>query len=51
MGKTVLWITLIVVVAVMALKLFFDIDSIELTKGFLSWIYDLFWGNWSYRRG
>jgi len=51
MGKTVLWITLVVVSAVMALKLFFDIDAIELAKGFVSWLYDLFWGNRGYRRG
>lgn len=51
MGKTVLWITLIVVLAVMALQLFFDIDAIELAKGFLSWLFDLLWGNRGYRRG
>jgi hypothetical protein len=49
MGKTVLWITLIVVVAVMALQFFFDIDAIGLTKGFLSWLYNLLWGNRGYR--
>jgi hypothetical protein len=52
MGKTVLWITLIVVVAVLALQFFFDIDAIDaigLTKGFLSWLYDLLWGNRGYR--
>jgi hypothetical protein len=49
MGKTVLWITLIVVVAVLALQFFFDIDAIGLTKGFLSWLYDLLWGNRGYR--
>jgi hypothetical protein len=51
MGKTILWITLIVVLAVMALQLFLDIDAIGLTKGFLSWLYDLLWGNRGYRRG
>lgn len=51
MGKMVLRIGLIVVLAVMALKLFFDIDAIELGKGFLFWLYDLLWGNRGYRRG
>jgi hypothetical protein len=51
MGKTVLMVTLVVVVAVLALKFFFEIDAIELGKGFLSWLYDLLWGNRSYRRG
>jgi hypothetical protein len=49
MGKTIFWITLIVVLAVMALQLFFNIDAIGLTKGFLSWLYDLLWGNRGYR--
>ncbi len=44
-------ITLIVVVAVLVLRFFFNIDAIELGKGFLSWLFDLFWGNRSYRRG
>lgn len=51
MGKTVLMITLIVVVVVLVLKFFFDIDAIELGKGFLSWLFDLLWGNRAYRRG
>lgn len=51
MGKTVLWIALVVALAVMALKLFFDIDAVELGKGFLFWLYDLLWGNRGYRRG
>jgi len=51
MGKTLLWITLFVVLSVMVLKFFFDIDAVELTKGFLSWLYDLLWGNRGYRRG
>lgn len=51
MGKTVLRVTLVVVAAVLVLRGFFDIDAIALGKGFLSWLYDLFWGNRIYRRG
>jgi len=45
MFKTVLWVALVVVVVVTASKLVFDIDAIELTKGFLSWLFDLLWRN------
>lgn len=51
MGKTVLLITLIVVVAVIVLKLVFDIDALELFKGFISWLFELIWGNRIYRKG
>lgn len=51
MGKTVLLSALLVAVAVLALKFFFDLDAIELGKGFLSWLFDLLWGNRSARQG
>jgi len=51
MGKKVLWIVLIVVAAVFVLKVFFDIDAIELAKGFAAWLFDLVWGNREFRRG
>jgi len=51
MGKKVLWIALIVVVAVFVLKFFFDINAIELAKGFVAWLFDLVWGNREFRKG
>jgi len=51
MFKRLFWIVLVVVAAVVVLKYFFDIDAIALGKGFLSWLFDLIWGNRAGRQG
>jgi hypothetical protein len=50
-ARTVLFIALIAAAVVIVLKLAFDIDAIELVKGFLGWLFDLVWGNRELRRG